>query len=529
MPRLSRSFAGPAAAAALIAVAALRGADPAPAAPAEPAAPAAEKPAPEIENSVVKVFATMRYPNLAQPWNKLPPQEVSGSGVVIDGKRILTNAHVVLYASQLQVQPNQAGDKLNASVEAIAPGIDLAVLKLDDETFFATHAAVPRAATMPNVKDSVMVYGYPTGGTTLSITKGIVSRIEFTPYNYPVSGLRIQIDAAINPGNSGGPAIVGDKMVGLAFSRLGGGAENIGYIIPSEEIDLFLQDIADGHYDGKPGIYDDFQTLENPALRAYLKLPAGAHGIVVHAPYRDDPAYPLKQWDVITKIGGTPIDDQGMVRPGGNVPLAFSYLVQKVVRGGKVPLTLVRAGKELAVELPVSVDRPRLLPYLYLTGQYPSYFIYGPLAFTGATDDFVNALTSAPQGRGAAIEGRLSELGNPLVTRRGARPAFAGEQLVVIPAPFFPHRLSQGYESPFSCVVKAVNGVKIRNLRHLVEVLRDCKDPFITIEFSGEATEALVLPRQETAAVTEDILNDNGIRSQGSPDMMEVWNAKMAK
>jgi len=38
-----------------------------------------------------------------------------------------------------------------------------------------------------------------------------VSRIEFVAYNFPVSGLRIQIDAAINPGNSGGPAIAATR------------------------------------------------------------------------------------------------------------------------------------------------------------------------------------------------------------------------------------------------------------------------------------------------------------------------------
>src|SRR5208283_5853112 len=134
--------------------------------------------------------------------------------------------------------------------------------------------------------------------------------VEFAPYNYPVCGLRIQIDAAINPGNSGGPAVVGDTMIGLTFSRLDE-AENIGYIIPSEEIDLFLQDIADGHYDGKPAIYDDLQTLENPALRSFLKLPPQTQGMVVHIPYKDDAAYLLKEWDVITKIGDTSVDDQG--------------------------------------------------------------------------------------------------------------------------------------------------------------------------------------------------------------------------
>src|ERR1019366_8573501 len=128
-----------------------------------------------------------------RPWTKQSPSEVTGSGVVIGGKRILSNAHVVLYSSQVQVQANQSGDKILATVEAIAPGIDLAVLKLEDETFFKTHQALTLSKALPEIKDTVMAYGYPEGGTSLSITKGIVSRIEFADYNGPVGGLRIQI------------------------------------------------------------------------------------------------------------------------------------------------------------------------------------------------------------------------------------------------------------------------------------------------------------------------------------------------
>src|SRR5450432_1248541 len=235
---------------------------------------------PALENSVVKIFSTMRYPDPFKPWTKQAPSEATASGVVIEGKRILTNAHAVLYASQVQVQANAAGDKVSATVLAIAPGIDLAVLQLDDPSFFDTHPPVARASKLPQIKDPVLAYGFPTGGSSLSITKGIVSRIEFALYNYPVSGLRIQIDAAINPGNSGGPAMDGDNMIGLAFSHLGG-AENIGYIIPCEEIDLFLKDIASGRYHGKPVYFDELQTLENPTLRAFLKLAKTDQGIVV--------------------------------------------------------------------------------------------------------------------------------------------------------------------------------------------------------------------------------------------------------
>src|SRR6202041_960760 len=317
---------------------------------------------PALENSVVKIFSTMRYPDPFKPWTKQAPSEATASGVVIEGRRILTNAHAVLYASQVQVQANAAGDKVSATVLAIAPGIALAVLQLDDPSFFDTHPPVARAGKLPQIKDAVLAYGFPTGGSSLSITKGIVSRIEFVAYNYPVSGLRIQVDAAINPGNSGGPAIAGDKMVGLAFSHLvGGGTENIGYIIPNEEVDLFLKDIAHGHYDGKPAMYDELQTLENPALRDYLKLDKSVEGMIVHRPYKTDASYPLKEWDVLTRIGDTPIDNQGMIKLDKDLRVSFAYLIQRVATDGKVPMTLVRAGKTLQIQLPVSAEHPTLV------------------------------------------------------------------------------------------------------------------------------------------------------------------------
>ncbi|HVU24751.1 MAG TPA: trypsin-like peptidase domain-containing protein [Opitutus sp.] len=494
------------------------------ASPLQTATPGASTPpaaAPMVENSVVKVFSTMRYPDVFRPWSKQAPAEATGSGVVIEGKRILTNAHVVLYASQVQVQANQAGDKIPATVEMIAPGIDLAVLKLDDDSFFDTHPPLPRASQLPEIKDTVMAYGFPTGGSSLSITKGIVSRIEFTNYNFPTSGLVIQVDAAINPGNSGGAAVVDGRMIGLVFSRLGG-ADNIGYIIPCEEINLFLADIADGRYDGKPAMFDEYQTIENPALRSYLKLDKSIEGVVIHHPYRDDPAYPLKEWDIVTKIGDTPVDDQGMVKLGTNLRVRYYYLVQKLAHDGKLPLTIIRGGKQREIELPVSADRDMLISDLH--GTYPSYFIFGPLVFSTVTSQFAGSFNN-----NANYLSFLSFLGSPILTRRGDKPAFPGEELVVISSPFLPHRLANGYGPPTGFVIKSVNGTPVKNLHHLVELLRDCHDEFVVIDYAGRSGEAMVFPRKETLAATDDILSDNGIRAQGSPDTLAVWNAKPDK
>jgi S1-C subfamily serine protease len=479
-------------------------------------------PSPAIENSVVKVFSTMRYPDPFKPWTKQAPNEVSGSGVVIEGRRILTNAHVVLYASQVQVQASAAGDKVPATVVAVAPGIDLAVLQLDDPTFFDTHPAVARASKLPHIKDAVMAYGFPTGGNSLSITKGIVSRIEFVSYNYPVSGLRIQVDAAINPGNSGGPAIAGDKMIGLAFSKLGGDAQNIGYIIPNEEVELFLKDIADGRYDGKPAMYDDLQTLENPALRDYLKLDKSVEGMVVHRPAHSDAAYPLKEWDVVSRIGNAPIDNQGMVKIDKDLRVSFGYLIQQTAINGKLPLTVVRGGKTLAVQLPVSAQHPTLVTDL--RGSYPSYFIYGPLVFSPATWQLVSGLEN-----NTGLMRMLGLVKSPLVTRALDEPDGDLQELVVVSSPFFPHRIANGYSNPAGSVVYAVNGTRIKSLTHLVAVLRDLKDSFVTIEFDQKGGEALVFSRQAIMSATDDILMDNGVRAQGSPDTLAVWQEKGAK
>jgi S1-C subfamily serine protease len=487
------------------------------------AAPAAKSAAAtNIESSVVKVFSTMRYPDPFKPWTKQAPAEATGSGVVIEGNRILTNAHVVLYASQVQVQASAAGDKVSATVVAVAPGIDLAVLQLDDPSFFATHPAMARANKLPHIKDAVLAYGFPTGGNSLSITKGIVSRIEFVSYNYPVSGLRIQVDAAINPGNSGGPAIAEDKMIGLAFSKLSGDAQNIGYIIPNEEVELFLKDVADGHYDGKPAMYDDLQTLENPALRDFLKLDKSVEGMVVHRTSKTDASYPLKEWDVISRIGNAPVDNQGMVKIDKDLRVNFQYLIQKTADNGMLPLTVVRSGKSVNIQLPVSAEHPTLVTDL--RGSYPSYFIYGPIVFSPATWQLVSSLEN-----NSGLMRMLGLVKSPLVTHALDEPSPELEELVVVSSPFFPHKIANGYSNVAGSVVDSVNGTHIKSLRHLVAVLRDLKDPFVTIEFDQKGGEALVFARQAIMSATDDILMDNGVRAQGSPDTLAVWQDKAAK
>jgi hypothetical protein len=60
-------------------------------------------------------------------------------------------------------------------------------------------------------------------------------------------------------------------------------------------------------------------------------------------------------------------------------------------------------------------------------------------------------------------------------------------------------------------------------------VLRDLKDDNVVFEFANRSGEALVFPRAQMVAATEGILTDNGVRAQGSTDMLAIWQGKGAK
>ncbi len=471
-----------------------------------------------VARSVVKVLATVRRPDFNRPWAHAGQGDLSGSGVVIEGGRILTNAQLVKYASRVLVEPDRSGEKYAASVEFLADDVDLAILKVEDPAALEGRPPLPRAEGLPRVKDPVLAYGHPVGGENLAITRGIVSRIEFEDYYYGTMGLRIQVDAAINVGNSGGPALIGDKMVGIVFNHLEA-SDNIGYIIPNEEIDLFLADIGDGRYDGKATLSDVFHHALNPALRADLGLAKDAYGLLCRRPGRDDESYPLRARDLVVAIGGHPIDAAGKSRIGDDLRVDGRYFVQRSAKDGRVPMTVVRDGQERPIDLPVlqGPSRTSLLPTLM--GRSPSYFIWGPMAFTVATEDLLNNYDA--EGTAHRWYPYLTYNNNAMVVRRGERPRFEGEQLVVAAA-LFPHKITKGYTDPVTYVVDSVDGVAIRNLRHLAETLRDAKGDRIRIAFRDKNSEVFVFDRKEAEAASESILAENGIRNARSEDLKDL-------
>jgi S1-C subfamily serine protease len=483
--------------------------------PAAPPVPA--RTASQPAEGVVRVTAMLRFPNPIRPWTQSNSTEVGGTGVVISGNKILTNAHIVQYATEVHVQTGPGADKFEARVESIGPEVDLAVLTVADKAFFKTRFPLARAKAPPSTRDTVEVYGFPIGGSELSVTKGVISRISYSGYPSGGSGLVIQVSAAVNPGNSGGPAIVGGRMVGLVFGRLTEG-ENIGYVIPNEEIDMYLKEVESGSYKGKPNdaTLTQYQRLENESLRALLKLDKKTRGIVAFPPRTAERGNPFQPFDVLTRIGEHDIDNQGAVRLPSGLRVPFIGVFQRLARNNAVPVTVLRKGKLLQLSLPVTTQDKRLIREF--RGEFPTWFIHGPLAFSPVKEDAIQFYLRLNPG----LYGNRS----PLQSRRADRVRFDDEELVVVTHPMFDHKIAKGYIDPVGQVLEEVNGTKVKNLRHLVEILRDSTDEFLKFRFAEEGTEILVFRRKEMAKATEEIMEDAGIapNRRGSRDILKVWN-----
>lgn len=334
------------------------------------------------KDSIVKIYVTIQSEDYKTPWQPAAPRSGSGSGLIIKKKIILTNAHVISDARFIEIQREGDPRKYQATVLFAGHDCDLTVLTVPDASFFDGTRPLPLGSNLPNLNDEVIVLGYPMGGERISLTKGVVSRIDSILYTH--SGidehLAMQVDAAINPGNSGGPVLYRNKVVGVAFQGIPN-AQNLGYAIPLPVIQHFLTDIEDGAYDGYPELGALTVETRNPALRKSLKLDGKSGGTAVS---RIDPfgsAFGLLQaGDVLMTVDGYALADDGTSIIDGQT-MQYTELIERKQCGASMKFEVFRYGESKTIIVPLLKCRDPFA-YRYEYDQRPEYFIYGGLVFT---------------------------------------------------------------------------------------------------------------------------------------------------
>jgi len=464
----------------------------------------------DIKPAVVEVTAFTAPPDATVPWQAAVIAPQTGSGVIIEGRRVLTAAHVVADSAKVTVKRYGTTRAVGARVAYVCTQCDLALLTVEDPRFFADVSAVD-IGEVPQPGDHVTVYGFPIGGKSLSVTAGIVSRMDVGAPDDPDDEVLVaQIDAAINEGNSGGPITANGKIVGIARSYLEN-AQNVGYIVPVPVIRHFLTDVEDGRVDGIPELGLKWQVIENKALRSAVGL--GEHetgGLVTRIDYGSTAGAVLQPGDVVLAIDGLQVE-QDLTHNFPDVGrLDARYAATRKQVGEKLELRYIHNGERMTREA-VLRNVPPLVP---TAGQaVRSYYIFGGLVFQPLTREYLDAYQQLPND--------LNAYGHERNVRSPER------MQVIIVSSVLPWPVNRGYEELADEVVSRVNGAIPRDIRELAHMLDTAPGPYV--EIVTEHGNRIVLDVERARAATPRILKKHGVPRDRSQDLVEPRRESVQK
>ncbi|KAM0033657.1 putative peptidase Do [Helianthus debilis subsp. tardiflorus] len=461
-------------------------------------------------DAVVKVFCVHTEPNFSLPWQRKRQYSSSSSGFIIGGRRVLTNAHSVEHHTQVKVKKRGSDTKYLATVLAIGTECDIAMLTVNDDEFWEGVSPL-EFGDLPALQDAVTVVGYPIGGDTISVTSGVVSRIEILSYVHGSTELLgLQIDAAINSGNSGGPAF-NDKgeCVGIAFQSLKHeDAENIGYVIPTPVITHFIRDYEkNGEYTGFPILGVEWQKMENPDLRKSMGMGNEHKGVRIK---RIEPTAPesnvLSPSDIILSFDGVNVANDGTVPFRHGERIGFSYLVSQKYTGDKALVKILRNSKTHEFNIKLATHK-RLIP-AHIGGKPPSYYIIAGFVFTAVSVPYLRS----EYGKDYDFDAPVKLLDKHL----HAMAETVDEQLVVV-SQVLVADINIGYEEIVNTQVLAFNNKPVKNLKNLAAMVESCTEEFL--KFDLEYEQIVVLRTKMAKKATRDILLTHCIPSAMSDDL----------
>jgi len=274
-----------------------------------------ESPDLPLDNPFFRHFFGPGLPSpFSMPPGAAPEEHGLGSGVIVGKDLILTNAHVVADAKEIEVT---AGDR--RSIEAKVLGVDtksdLAVLRITSDTS-GLHSLEFADSSRVRLGQVVLAVGNPFGvGQT--VTMGIVSAKGRADLGIEAYEDFIQTDAAINPGNSGGALVdLEGKLVGIPTAILSrsGGYMGVGFAIPSNMAKPIMTSLVEHGRVVRGYLGVGIQSLDAELARA-LGVPS-ANGVLISDVKANGPAARagIQRGDVILSLNGQPVHTTGELR-----------------------------------------------------------------------------------------------------------------------------------------------------------------------------------------------------------------------
>ena len=421
---------------------------------------------PEPAKSLFFVAATSQSHRFLQPWEKNPAQRKRGIGALIPGNRVIVTAEITADSTYIELERPGDGAKATARVVARDYECNLAVLEptAADGKFF--EGAVPLEVDAPaKAGDELEVWQLEDDGSPV-VTKGSLLRVEMGPYFLPDRiFLRYEFKGSLQ--NKAGsfivPAVRGGKLTGIL---LGYNADDqLADILPAPMIRKFLDDAADGSYQGFATLGVRYSRTTDSQFRRYLGLPDEVGGIYIGKTVKPGSAAAagIQEGDVILALGGFDIDRRGYYKDPDFGLLNFGHLITgRKNTGETIAATVWRAKQKIEVPVPLLRQNPEdflVDPWMFDRG--PRYLVMGGLVFTELTRPFIRSFRDWEKTAPVAL--RHIELYPEQYAE--------GRTKVVILAYMIPTPANVGYEKIATTVVEEANGRKIGSLRDLHDAL----------------------------------------------------------
>lgn len=441
-------------------------------------------------NSVVKVFISASSSNYLHPWQSPNIFNYMGSGAIIEGNKIITTAHLISDTNLIEIQKENDSKKYEATIKYISHQADLALLEVKDKSFFENTKPLSINQTV-NPKDEITVLAYPFGRDTILTTKGFVSKVEYVNYIWSKKNLpAIQIDVTTNSTNSGG-AVVDTKgnLVGIPMMKLKD-STNVAYIIPSVIINTFLEDVKDGKVDGFFTTSTLINYIENENMKKYYGLENGNGVLVTSLDFNEKN---LKINDVILSINGKNIANNGTIETTlGKINFNFEFHIKQI--GEKVKLKVLRDKQIIDVDYLIK-NETSLINTEY--SQEARYVIFGGLVFTPLTNNYL-----------AEIKNEASTIDMLFFNQK--QKEYNLTEPIIWMETIFSHKVNKGYSSGFY-ILESVNDIKVKNFKHLVEILDTTTSEYLV--FSFLQNKKVILNTKEARENFKDIERIYGLKS----------------
>lgn len=429
----------------------------------------------KVKDTVIQVFSQITEFDFLQPYKTPGQASAYGSGFFIsDTGDLITNSHVVDQAKAVWIQIPSLGKRIiDVDIVGISPERDLALLRLTPKSLEVVRAALGAVPFLPlgdsdlvRRSDEVMALGYPLGQQSLKSTTGVVSGQE---QHF------IQISAPLNPGNSGGPLLnTKGEVIGIN-SAIIPGAQNVGYMIPINDLKIVRDDLAKIRLLRKPFLGVLFNNASD-CLTEYLGNPQpGGCYVVEVVPGSTLYKAGIKAGDMIYEINGHRIDIFGeMSVSWSEDKISLIDYVGRLSVGQKVSMVVYRHGKRIAVNVMFGQSEVPAIRRIYPGYEEIDYEVFAGMVVMELSLNHINLL--GPNAPGLA---RFAELKQQ------------GQTTLVVTHIFPTSQIARERTLAIGATLNEVNGMEVHTLADFRNTItQHGHDKYLTLRVSDNVTRA---------------------------------------